>query len=397
MTAQLAPAPIPTAAWLRDPLAEYRQGDFLMSGTAGSVLGRGTETLRMDASNSRDVLAAHFGAASQRPAIAGVLPFQPGKSGEFLVMDTTLRGPRLARPASKAGAVQGTSALGTASRGQRGGTPMAPQAADGHYTDAVAAALKKFSPSGLQKVVLARSRSAALPAPLDITALLARLLGQNPSAYVFAAPLPGNKTLVGASPELLIRRSGTLALSNPLAGSVPRCADPVQDAANAQALLRSVKDLHEHAIVVDMVAGVMGGLCHDLVVPPRPELMRTDSMWHLSTKLQGRLRDPETTSLDLAFALHPTPAVCGWPTQMACELIEELEESARGFYAGAVGWTDAAGNGEWAVSIRCAEVSNDGVRVHAGAGIVPGSDPQLELAETEAKFRTILAGLGVAP
>lgn len=161
MTAQLAPAPIPTAAWLRDPLAEYRQGDFLMSGTAGSVLGRGTETLRMDASNSRDVLAAHFGAASQRPAIAGVLPFQPGKSGEFLVMDTTLRGPRLARPASKAGAVQGTSALGTASRGQRGGTPMAPQAADGHYTDAVAAALKKFSPSGLQKVVLARSRSAA--------------------------------------------------------------------------------------------------------------------------------------------------------------------------------------------------------------------------------------------
>ncbi len=392
MTLQLAPAPIPSAAWLRDPLAEYRQGDFLMSGTAGSVLGRGTKTLRMNAANSRNVLSEHFGSGPQRPAIAGVLPFRPGKNGEFLIMDTTLRGPRMAGPATAAGA-----AHGSASRGQRGGTPMAPQAADGHYTDAVAAALKRFSPSGLQKVVLARSRSAALPAPLDITALLARLLGQNPSAHVFAAPLPGNKTLVGASPELLIRRSGTLALSNPLAGSVPRCADPVQDAANAQALLRSAKDLHEHAIVVDMVAAVMGGLCNGLVVPPRPELVCTDSMWHLSTKLEGRLKDPETTSLDLAFALHPTPAVCGWPTKMACDLIEELEESARGFYAGAVGWTDAAGDGEWAVSIRCAEVSNDGVRVHAGAGIVPGSDPQLELAETEAKFRTILAGLGVAP
>ncbi|MBP2414760.1 isochorismate synthase [Arthrobacter stackebrandtii] len=391
MTIALAPAPIPTAAWLRDPLAEYRRGDFLMSGTAGSVLGRGTATLRMDAANSREILSAHFGSAPQRPAIAGVLPFQPGKSGEFLIMDTTLRGPRLARPAAAATVEQGG-----ASRKPHGGTHMAPQAADGHYTDAVATALKKFSPSGLQKVVLARSRSAALPEPLDITALLARLLGQNPAAYVFAAPLPGNKTLVGASPELLIRRSGTLALSNPLAGSVPRCADPVLDAANAQELLRSAKDLREHAIVVDMVAGVMGGLCNNMVVPPRPELVRTDSMWHLSTKLQGRLKDPETTSLDLAFALHPTPAVCGWPTQMACELIEELEESARGFYAGAVGWTDAAGDGEWAVSIRCAEVSNDGVRVHAGAGIVPGSDPQLELAETEAKFRTILAGLGVA-
>lgn len=382
MTAQAAETPRPAAAWLRDPLAEYRQGDFLMSGTSGSVLGRGSRTLRMDAANHREILAGHFAGSPQLPAIAGVLPFQPGHSGEFLIMDSTLRGPRMARPAIRrqpAGA----------------GTPLAPLAADNHYTDAVAAALKKFAPAGLQKVVLARSRSAALQEPLDITELLARLIRQNPAACVFAAPLPGERTLVGASPELLIRRSGTLALSNPLAGSVPRCADPVVDAANAQSLLHSAKDLYEHAIVVDMVAGVMGGLCSGLVVPAGPELVRTDSMWHLSTKVHGRLRDPETTSLDLAFALHPTPAVCGWPTQMACELIAELEETSRGFYAGAVGWTDAAGDGEWAVSIRCAEVSNDDVRVHAGAGIVPGSDPELELAETEAKFRTILAGLGV--
>ncbi|MEO6529908.1 MAG: isochorismate synthase [Specibacter sp.] len=382
MTVQEADYSIPASEWLRDPLAEYRQGDFLMSGTAGSILGRGVSRLRMGAHNSRQILAEFFAAAGRRSAIAGVLPFTPGRDGEFVVMDSTLRGPRLA-PTLAAGA------------GRDAGTAMALHAADPHYTDAVAKALTKFTADGLQKVVLARSRSTTLPEPLDMNELLSRLVRQNPSAYVFAAPLPQERTLVGASPELLIRRNGTMALSNPLAGSVPRCADPVQDLANAGKLLESAKDLREHAIVVDMVAEVLNPLCINLQVPAAPELVRTGSMWHLSSQISGRLKDPETTSLDLAFALHPTPAVCGWPTQMACELIEELEETNRGFYAGAVGWMDAAGDGEWAVSIRCADVSNDELRVHAGAGIVPGSDPELELAETEAKFRTILAGLGV--
>lgn len=375
---------VPESAWLRDPLAEYRQGDFLMSGTAGSVLGRGSKRLQMAAENSREVLADFLAAAGPHSTIAGVLPFQPGEPGEFMVMDSTLRGPRLTQSESKAKPVSSESKA-----------TLAPQSVDSHFTDAVAKALTKFTQGGLQKVVLARSRHATLSAPLDMAELLARLIQQNPQAYVFAAPLPHNRTLVGASPELLIRRSGTLALSNPLAGSVPRCSDPVRDRAHAHALLESAKDLREHAIVVDMVAEVLGNLCTDLQVPATPELVCTGSMWHLSSKISGRLKDPGTTSLDLAFALHPTPAVCGWPTEMACDLIEELEESNRGFYAGAVGWMDASGDGEWAVSIRCAEVSDDGLRVHAGAGIVPGSDPALELAETEAKFRTILAGLGV--
>lgn len=382
MTVQETDYSIPASEWLRDPLAEYRQGDFLMSGTAGSILGRGGSRLRMGAHNSRQVLAEFFAAAGRRSAIAGVLPFAPGQDGEFVVMDSTLRGPRLADD-------------GASRQGAAAGTPMTPNAPDPHYTDAVAKALTKFTAGGLQKVVLARSRSTTLPEPLDMNELLARLIRQNPSAYVFAAPLPQDRTLVGASPELLIRRNGTMALSNPLAGSVPRCADPVQDLANAGTLLESAKDLREHAIVVEMVAEVLNPLCFDLQVPAAPELVRTGSMWHLSSQIFGRLKDPDTTSLDLAFALHPTPAVCGWPTQMACDLIEELEETNRGFYAGAVGWMDAAGDGEWAVSIRCADVANDELRVHAGAGIVPGSDPELELAETEAKFRTILAGLGV--
>lgn len=388
MTLQVADYSIPASEWLRDPLAEYQHGDFLMSGTAGSILGRGGSRLSMGAHNSRRIMAEHFAAAGRRSAIAGVLPFAPGGSGEFVVMDSTLRGPRLAP------SVEGRAA-DAAGAGIDPRTAMAPNAPDPHYTDAVAKALTKFSSDGLQKVVLARSRRTILSAPLDMNQLLARLIRQNPTAYVFAAPLPAGRTLVGASPELLIRRNGTMAQSNPLAGSVPRCADPVQDLANAAALLKSAKDLREHAIVVEMVAEVLGPLCANLLVPATPELVRTGSMWHLSSNISGRLKDPETTSLDLAFALHPTPAVCGWPTQMACDLIAELEEGNRGFYAGAVGWMDAAGDGEWAVSIRCADVSNDDLRVHAGAGIVPGSDPERELAETEAKFGTILAGLGV--
>lgn len=384
MTIQANERPLPGPAWLRDPIAEYRPGDFLMSGTAGSILGRGSRRLRMTADTARQELADHCAATSQPSAIAGVLPFRPGGMGEFIALDSTLRGPRLhAGTAPHEGGIAGH------------GAAMAADSLDHHYTTAVAKALKEFSPEGLQKVVLARSLRTSLASPLDIAELFARLVGQNPSAYVFAAPLPEGRTLVGASPELLVRRSGSRAISNPLAGSMPRCADSAADQANARKLLGSSKDLREHAIVVDMVAEVLSGLCTGLRVPAAPELVRTGSMWHLSTHIEGRLREEETTSLDLAFALHPTPAVCGWPTAAACSLIEELEETSRGFYAGAVGWMDAQGDGEWAVSIRCAEIASDELRVHAGAGIVPGSDPELEHAETEAKFRTILAGLGV--
>lgn len=139
----------------------------------------------------------------------------------------------------------------------------------------------------------------------------------------------------------------------------------------------------------------MSSFCTELKDSPVPELIRTNSILHLSARIQGKLRDTDTTAVDLAFALHPTPAVCGWPTAAACNVIPALKSVGRGFYAGAAGWMDASGDGQWVVNIRCADIGDEGPRIHAGTGIVPRTDPELELTETESKFRPILRGMGV--
>ncbi|WP_068925904.1 isochorismate synthase [Planobispora rosea] len=247
-------------------------------------------------------------------------------------------------------------------------------------------------PDGLRKVVLARTLELSRDEPVDVLDLLRPLAGRDMS---FAAPLPGGRTLIGASPELLVSRRGRTVVSNPLAGSAARSADPAEDRRRAAALAASSKDLHEHRLVVEAVADALQPYCVDLDVPSGPELTSTETMWHLSTRVTGVLRDPDTPVLALAAALHPTPAVCGTPRVRARRAIEELEPFDRGFYTGLVGWTDAAGDGEWAVTIRCAEAAGRLLRLYAGAGIVPGSDPDKELAETSAKFRTMLRALGV--
>ena len=223
------------------------------------------------------------------------------------------------------------------------------------------------------------------------------LAARNAAAYVFAADLSagrGERTLFGASPELLVSRTDRNVVSHPLAGSFPRSNDPAEDQRRAEALQGSAKDRHEHALVVEAIADVLTDYCSELAVPPVPELVPTGTMWHLGTRITGRLADPGITALDLAVALHPTPAVCGVPPDRARAAIAELEGFQRGFYAGAVGWCDAAGDGTWVVAIRCAELSAQGLRLYAGAGIVAGSDPDAELAETEAKFGTMLVVLG---
>ncbi|MGW1716013.1 isochorismate synthase [Streptomyces sp. NPDC002156] len=270
-----------------------------------------------------------------------------------------------------------------------------PEPGEEHYLAAVQEALHRLDDGKLDKVVLARTLRLLADAPVDVPALVESLRGRNPHSYVFAAPLPGPGTLVGASPELLVAKKGRTVLSHPLAGTAPRSADPAQDAHRAEALLGSVKDLHEHALVVEAVTAALHPYCRDIDVPARPSLTRTATLWHLGTPVRAVLREPATTSLELAAALHPTPAVCGTPADAARDLIGELEPFGRGFYAGAVGWCDARGDGEWAVAIRCAEVEGRSLRLFAGAGIVPGSTPTGELAETAAKFRTLLDALGL--
>lgn len=254
----------------------------------------------------------------------------------------------------------------------------------------------------LHKVVLARALRFSADAALDARILLRRLAAADPASYGYLVDLsPAGDTylgaaLVGASPELLVTRAGDRVICQPFAGSAPRAADPEVDAANGAALAGSAKNRHEHQLVIDTMYAALQPLCDDLEIASEPHLNRTAAVWHLCTPIAGRLRDTSTTAIDLALALHPTPAVGGVPTEAAKELIAALEGD-RGFYAGTVGWCDARGDGSWVVSIRCAQLSADRrtAIAHAGGGIVAESDPDDEVAETTTKFTTILTALGV--
>ncbi len=254
----------------------------------------------------------------------------------------------------------------------------------------------------LRKVVLARALQLVADAPLDARVILRRLIAADPAAYGYLVDLTAagddyaGVALVGASPELLVARSGDRVMCRPFAGSAPRAADPELDAENAAALAGSAKNRHEHQLVIETIRDVLEPLCEDLTIAPEPQLSRTATVWHLCTPISGRLRDKSTTAIDLALALHPTPAVGGVPTKAATQLIAELEGD-RGFYAGAVGWCDARGDGRWVVSIRCAQLSADRrtALARAGGGIVAESDPDEEVAETTTKFATILNALEV--
>jgi isochorismate synthase len=256
--------------------------------------------------------------------------------------------------------------------------------------------------SALRKVVLARALQLTADAPLDARMILRRLVAADPTSYGYLVDLTAagddytGSVLVGASPELLVARSGDRVACQPFAGSAPRAADPELDAANAAALAGSAKNRHEHQLVIDTMRAALEPLCDELTIATEPHLTRTAAVWHLCTPINGRLRDTSTTAIDLALALHPTPAVGGVPTKAAIELIAALEGD-RGFYAGAVGWCDAQGDGTWVVSIRCAQLSADRrtALAHAGGGIVAESDPDDEVDETTTKFATMLNALGV--
>ncbi|MTE14766.1 isochorismate synthase [Nocardia aurantiaca] len=253
----------------------------------------------------------------------------------------------------------------------------------------------------LRKVVAARSLLAEAQAPLEAEVIAAHLVSRHPRAAVYAVDLspagrPGD-TLLGATPEMLISRHGRTVTLRPLAGTLPRLADPDDDAAQARDLLASTKNREEHAYVIDWIRELLAPVCAELSIPDSPELLSTPEVWHLATPIRGMLRDSATTALDLAVLLHPTPAVCGTPTDLALEAITDLE-GERGFYGGAVGWCDAAGDGDWYVAIRCAELAADTrtLRAFGGGGIVAASDPRTELHETTAKLRTFLGGLHCA-
>lgn len=263
------------------------------------------------------------------------------------------------------------------------------------FKKAVQHAIVNFQHSDIRKAVLSRICELQFSEPVDVQRLLASLRTQNPSGYQFRVPLSEGGELIGVSPELLLRKRGGQIQSNPLAGSAKRQADPEQDRAIADRLMSSPKDQYEHHLVIDEIRRVLEPHCAELDIPDHPSLMSTSALWHLSTQIKGRLRNPELNALQLACQLHPTPAVCGYPTGQARKLINLVEPFERGLFTGIVGWCDSQGNGEWVVTIRCGIVQHKNIRLFAGAGIVEASQPDAEWNETQAKLGTMLNACGL--
>jgi len=249
-------------------------------------------------------------------------------------------------------------------------------------------AMREAGPDGLRKVVLAREIVVEADVPFDRSVLLSRLRSAYPGCFLFHVD-----GFLGASPELLVGRAGDVVRAQPMAGTVRRGGDLAADASLAAGLLASTTYRHEHQITIDMVFDTLLPWCSYLDYEPEPSVVSVANVQHLATLVEGRLSQPAPSIIELVRALHPTPAVNGWPRADAQAWIAEHEGFDRGRYAGTVGWVDGRGNGTFAVSIRCADVDGTTARVVAGNGIVADSDPDTELAETQVKLQALLASL----
>jgi menaquinone-specific isochorismate synthase len=260
------------------------------------------------------------------------------------------------------------------------------------WCGAVAAAVHRIDAGELDKVVLARDLLVTADRPLDPRRLLLRLAQRFPDTWTFAV-----EGLLGATPELLLRRTGRHLDARVLAGTAPRGAGADDDRL-AAGLAGSAKDHAEHGYAVASLADALRPFVDELHVPEHPSVLTLPNVRHLASDVHGRQRDGDDTGLlELVGAVHPTAAVCGSPTATAARVIAELEGMDRGRYAGPVGWLDARGDGEFGLALRCAELTGaEGgrqARLFAGCGIVSGSDPIAELAETQAKLAAFQAAL----
>jgi salicylate biosynthesis isochorismate synthase/menaquinone-specific isochorismate synthase len=261
---------------------------------------------------------------------------------------------------------------------------MAPE----HYESAVARAVERIRAGQLSKIVLAREVDVHAPVDHDVGAVFGVLREAFGACFVFCAGR-GDSAFIAASPELLIRREGMRASTLALAGSARRSADPAVDDYLGEQLLHSAKDRSEHAIVSARIERAL--LPHSVWVtlPDEPVVVTIANIQHLATPVRAQLRNPVSV-VELAGLLHPTPAVGGEPHAVAARMIPALEGIDRGWYAGPVGWTDANEDGEFCVALRCALIEGRLARCYAGVGVVGGSDPAEELAETEVKLAALL-------
>ena len=258
------------------------------------------------------------------------------------------------------------------------------------YKKAVLAARDAVRSGAITKAVIAREIRVTSSIPIDVHAVLLRLRATFARSYRYSI-----NGFIGASPELLVEIKGDRIRSHPLAGTTPRTGDPKTDDELARKLIASMKDQVEHRVVIDVIHEMLLPWCSYLDWEPEPSVLQVANVQHLGTLIEGHLSAIRPSVMEIVRTLSPTPALGGHPRDAALTLIAEVEELDRGPYGGAVGWVDGSGNGTWAVAIRCAELSDDRLtaRLIAGGGIVAASDPDAELAETQAKFQAMLSAI----
>ena len=263
---------------------------------------------------------------------------------------------------------------------------------ESNWRTQVGSAIDAIKSGKLEKVVLARDISASSKSEINVRGLLQRLEIEYPSTWIFLVD-----GLIGATPELLVRLSKSLVTSRVLAGTIRKTGNEDRDLTLAASLAKSSKDLEEHEYAVRSVAEALAPFCSSTNVPESPFVLHLSNVMHLATDVTGVLNDSakQADIFTLIEKLHPSAAVCGTPTEEAKQMIKKLEQMNRSRYAGPVGWIDANNDGEVAIALRCGELSSDRkmIRIFAGCGIVAGSDPVTEFAESQAKLMPMRTAL----
>ena len=389
-----------------DLIERAGEDGYLFRHEGGGLAGRGV-ALRIDLPEGlgddeatvsvTDALAAiraddPLGRPGTGPVAIGALPFDPTAAGHLVV-------PQVVYGYDRHGAWMTTVEVDGGPPAEAVAEPAAPgRPPEGfdlrsslpheEWMGIVADAVEMIGHGDLAKVVLARRIDIQANRPFVISDVLERLSSLYPSTMVYAI-----EGFIGASPELLLRRAGSTVESHPLAGTVARSGDTHGDETLVAGLMASPKTRHEHRVVVEQIDAALRPLCEELTVPETPSVMGLRNVSHLATHITGRLAGAAPSALELVARIHPTPAVGGWPTDAAIRYLQKVEGFDRGRYAGPVGWVDSRGDGCFALGIRCAEVDGPTARIYAGNGIVAGSDPAAELAETQLKLQALLAAL----
>jgi menaquinone-specific isochorismate synthase len=323
------------------------------------------------------------------PVAFGALGFDPAADGDLVVPATIVgRGADGTSWVTRVGDADEDLVPYPAPETRGGAFSLRPGFAPDVFQAAVCTGRDAVRAGRLTKVVLARDVFVEAENAIDVHAVLNRLRASFGSSHLYVVD-----GFIGASPELLVARHGDVVRSHPLAGTTPRTGDPVVDARLAAQLIASTKDQTEHRVTIEMVHDTLLPWCSYVDWEAEPSIVTVANVQHLGTAVEGRLSKPEPSVLELVAALHPTPALGGFPRADALALIAELEPFDRGPYGGPVGWVDGRGDGEWAVGIRGAQIDGRTARLLAGVGVVAGSDPDAELAETQAKFQAMLSAI----